>query len=178
MTRRQILIITKEALLRWPCHLWFCNWGRERMGKIVPSRLTAILCVCRNLKQQGIRKIYGRSLRTSVVKLPKAGGSHAWRRRPWVGQSLVPTGAQLWGAAADISCAGVEPRSCFPKQATLSTKTVIDSSTCAPCLYKACTENANYGLKERGAKWPIDNKQPGHAIMCEALLLLRYNKAR
>ncbi len=119
----------EAALLKWPFTTvtQFYKWwprGREYKTECLES-------VCgrsrrlRHWKQQGIREIYGRAFHTSVVKLCKAGGSHAWQRI----SDLVPAGLLLRRAAADISCTGVKPHSCLLKQATLSEKSVTDFST-------------------------------------------------
>lgn len=110
--------------------------GGERTRQCVQSQSAVALGVCRHLKQQGIREIYGRAFHTSVVKLRKADSSHAWQRI----SDLVLAGLLLRRAAADISCTGVKPHSCFPNKPP-SVKRVYFTTTvelAGPFTCKGC----------------------------------------
>lgn len=142
------------------------------MRRNVQSRSTVALCVCRHLKQQGVREIYGRPFHTSAVKLRKAGGSHAWQRI----SDLVPIGLPLRRAVADISCTGVKPHSCFPKQATLSAKSVTYSSNTCIRLFEQSTGNQDClhakDLRGKAARMIQLDMLSGQVTRCKVFLLL------
>lgn len=143
------------------------------MRRNVQSRSRVALCVCRYLKQQGVREIYGRPLHTSVVKLRKAGGSHAWQRI----SDLVPIGLPLRRAVADISCTGVKPHSCFPKQAILSAKGVTDFSIqTGGCMWQSTGNRDCLHAKDlsgKAARLIQLDMLSGQVTRCEVFLLLK-----